>query len=339
MVEIVLIYRNRNLGKPGTSTLGLGVNAMHTSRALARAGYSCRSVAYWDEADIEIPPGTTHCVIEAPWVGISRTVDLALKSPSCRIYVRCHSNLAFLQVEPATITLMRDVALHGETLGNLRLATNSLPLASFFTEAYHVAAAYLPNLYDLDRATIRPDFGPGQPLRVGSFGAVRLQKNHSTAAAAAILMARRLGLPLEFHLMDDHGGAGAREVISAIRSLFAGLSWATCVVHPWAPFPIFRRIVLEMDIALHLTQTETFSLSSADCVAEGVPVVASRVIPWLPSGWLVDNTDDPGEVARVGLHVLQDHRSRSQALQSIADVAARNLSVWGKKIDAKTIDG
>ncbi len=331
--DVLLLYRNRNYGQPGASMIGLGVNAWHTLQVLRGNGYTANAVGVWNEAQIVIPAGVTHCVIEAPWVSIERTLALCSANPSTLFFVRCHSQLAFLQVEPGAVNLMREVVLYGESMHNLALAMNSEPLRDFFAGVYHAGVAYLPNLYQVERPTTKPRATPYETLDCASWGAIRLQKNHIAGAGAALVLARKLGLNLNFHLMIDGGGSGAAEVVQAIGNLFTGLAWAKLVTHTWTSWPLFRRLVAEMDLAFHLSATETFSLSTADSVAEGVPVVVSPMIAWLPQSWQVANTDDPGAAALVGQRLLHDAQAPAKGLAALTATCAANLKAWKAILD------
>ncbi|HEU4405701.1 MAG TPA: hypothetical protein VFS43_10455 [Polyangiaceae bacterium] len=164
----------------------------------------------------------------------------------------------------------------------------------------------MPNLYDAERGPApgrSPLRGEGRPPRVGSFGAMRLLKSHTTSAAAALLAARALGRELAFWVSVDGNDDGGMSVVDALRAMFAGLPWATLVEQPWQDWPAFRRTVSHMDLCLQLSHTETFDLTTADAVAEGVPCVVSPAIEWAPNAWKVDS-DRPEDAARVALQRL-----------------------------------
>src|SRR5262249_24913812 len=152
----------------------------------------------------------------------------------------------------------------------------SLTLKRFFEAAYSGHALYLPNLYDLERVTRRrARRHRSRLLRIGSFGALRLLKNHSTAAAAALMLARKSGCDLELWISTESDTEGGSAVLHALRKMFAGLTWARLVEQPWQDWACFRRTVAGMDLCIQVSMTETFNITSADAVAEGVPSVVS----------------------------------------------------------------
>src|SRR6185437_16742570 len=199
---------------------------------------------------------------------------------------RCHSQIGFLQVESGAITLFREGALLASNNLNFQIAGNSQRFCSFFERTYGHHCAYLPNLYDVARPERFHHHSPGHHLRIGSFGALRLMKNHSTSAAAALLIARRRKANLEFHVsVNRQENPGSQGILASLRNMFAGLNWAKLVEVPWQPWASFRTIVGTMDLCLQLSQSETFNIVTADAAAEGVPSVVSEVIDWVPQSW------------------------------------------------------
>lgn len=331
-MSILFIFRNKAYGKPGTSMMGLGVNCLNSLAVLKRLGIVANASAVWDASDVEaeiVKYNPRSVIIEAPWIEIPDLLHICTTHPKVHFYVRCHSNLAFLQVEPGAINLIRETILYSESLLNLNMASNSFSFCQFVEEVYHGRCVYLPNLYNYERIATKRVVVPTHVLKVGSFGAIRLQKNHISGAGAALILARRLGINLEFNLIVDGTGGGKEEVVQSIRNLFSGLSWAKLVVTPWSSWPVFRRLVSSMDLAFHLSCTETFSLSTADCLAENVPVVGSEVIYWLPKTWQA-NLDNPEDAARVGYNLLHDVRSPAIGQSALENICVKNEVVWVK---------
>ena len=172
---------------------------------------------------------------------------------------------------------------------NLTIAANSRRLTDFLRSTYDAHVLYLPNLYDLERVQRRRDERhQHRLLRIGTFGALRWLKNHTTAAAAALAMARQRGCDLELWMSVYCEGHG-RTVLQSVRNLFAGLPWARLHEAPWESWAAFRRIVGSMDLTLQPSFTETFNIVTADSVAEGVPAVVSHAVEWAPESWKADH--------------------------------------------------
>src|SRR5258708_14628940 len=118
-MSLLFIYRNRCYGKPGTATLGLGVNCLNTLRCLKRLGIEANAVAVWDAADIEPAIqkySPTIVIIEAPWLSMEEVLKLCTTHPKIHFYIRCHNNFAFLQVEPGAVNLIRETILYSESM-------------------------------------------------------------------------------------------------------------------------------------------------------------------------------------------------------------------------------
>lgn len=146
-------------------------------------------------------------------------------------------------------------------------------------------------------------------LRIGSFGALRLLKNHTTAAAAALMLARKRGCDLEFSVSVESDTMGGAAVLDALRKMFADLKWAKLVERPWEDWATFRQTVSGMDLCLQVSMTETFNITMADAVAEGVPCVVSPSIEWAPDYWKAD-TDRLEDVVRIGAVAARELRRR-----------------------------
>src|SRR5262249_19648726 len=139
-------------------------------------------------------PNTTHCVLEAPWVPADAMQLLLAEFPEVHFLVRCHSQIGFLQVEAGAIRILPDLLILQERVKTRSVAANSHRLKHFVEKTYAGACLYLPNLYDIERVHRKRDTSHDhRSLRIGSFGALRLLKNHTTAAAAALMVARQRG--------------------------------------------------------------------------------------------------------------------------------------------------
>lgn len=302
--HVLLVYRNLTKVPTCGSAIGLGVSAAHTVRVLRRAGVDIEAAPAAEPQDIHAAvaarPHLTHCMLEAPWVSRDAMIELLRAFPRVHFLVRTHSQIGFLQVEPGAIELIRELLILQENSLNLSVATNSLTLKRFLETAYCGHALYLPNLYDLERVTRKHTVRhASRVLRIGSFGALRLLKNHTTAAAAALMLARKSGCELEFWISTDNDTEGGIAVLDALRKMFAGLTWARLVEQPWQNWASFRRTVAGMDLCIQVSMTETFNITSADAVAEGVPSVVSPSIEWAPNYWKAD-PDRLEDIVRIG---------------------------------------
>ncbi len=329
--NVLLLYRNLAKAQLG-SNIGLGVNALHTVRVLRRAGAVVEAASVAEPADVKARlverPGITHCVIEAPWVPRDAMADLLRAFPKVHFLVRSHSQIGFLQIEPGAIQLLRELLTLQDNSLNLTVATNSLTLKRFFETAYGGHTLYLPNLYDLERVTRKRDVThTSRTLRIGSFGALRMLKNHTTAAAAALMLARKRGCDLEFSVSVENDTMGGAAVLDALRKMFADLKWAKLVERPWEDWATFRQTVSGMDLCLQVSMTETFNITTADAVAEGVPCVVSPCIEWAPDYWKAD-TDRLEDVVRIGSSLLASCDGAEDGLTALSAFVVDATDRW-----------
>jgi hypothetical protein len=327
--HVLICYRNR-FGN--VCHVGLGVNAMHTCRTLRKAGILADPAGVKEPKDVEPfitgTPTLTHVVLEAPWIPTATIAAWMRRWPRIHFTCRCHSQVGFLQVEAGAVHLLREYLHLQDGDLSFMVSGNNRRLCQFIQSTYNSHCTYLPNLYDLTTPYAPKRWQPHthKLLRISSFGAMRLLKNHSTAAAAAQMIARARGCDLEFHV-NVNREEGGRGVLQMLRNLFAGLAWAKLVEVPWANWAEFRHAVAFMDLALQPSFTETFNLTSADAVAEGVPVVASSAVEWLPP-WCHADPDDAADIARVGSGLLTNPLGHPDVLQYLARYVAEGVAIW-----------
>jgi hypothetical protein len=329
--HVALFYRNFLAKQPTYCHVGLGVNALHTARVLRRQRVRADVFGVWEPKDVATTlaemPSVTHCLIEALWIGTPDLATLLAQFPRVHFLVRAHSEVGFLQVEPGAITLLRDQMLLADQQLNLTIAANSRRLTDFLRTAYDARVLYLPNLYDLERVhRRRREPHAHRLLRIGSFGALRWLKNHTTAAAAALTIARARGADLEFWMSVDREEHG-KTVLQAVRNLFAGLPWARLHEAPWLPWAAFRRTVGAMDLTLQPSFTETFNIVTADSVAEGVPAVVSHAVEWVPESWKAE-PDEIHEIARIGAALLANPSSADDGLRALERYVETAIGLW-----------
>lgn len=318
---------------------GLGINALMTVKCLRKAGIRAdlRAVMHIVDVRKELDKlNPTHAVIQALWISADDQAELCQAYPDTHFIIRCHSQIGFLQVEPNAIRILRDLLFMQELQLNLSVSANTHRLKDFLEQTYKSRIVYLPNLYDLERVHRKRDESHHhRVVRIGSFGAHRLLKNHTTAAAAALMMAERRGSDLEFYV-----NAGREEnlpkkltVISALRGMFDKLSWAKLIEVPWAEWSQFRHEVAHMDLCMQVSFTETFNIVTADAVAEGVPSVVSSAIEWTPERWHAD-VDNANDIAQVGSNLLWDIHAAEEGLHALEGYVKRGVHHWKEYLDS-----
>jgi hypothetical protein len=340
-VRAVLCPLNYN-GTQHVSHTGLSTSAMNTARFLRNRGINVTVRPMRTKADILAlieSDKPTHVVINALWLPTADLAAIVHGNPSIHFAILVHSNIAFLQVEPHGIKLLREaVDLELSALGNFNVCANSRAGVAGMQDAWECPATYLPNLYYLDN-TVRVSRRKwsGGTLRIGAFGALRPLKNPTASAFAALSIATNLGTNLEFHVntgRNDGGWAG--RLLAAIHAIYDGLPYARIVHDDWLPWCEFRRLVRHMHLLLQPSFTESFNVVTADGVAEGVPSVVSDVIEWAPDWWKAspDNTED---IARVGRTLLTDAHSGTDGVNALTVHNEDGYLQWVKFLQAKLV--
>jgi hypothetical protein len=329
-MKVVFCY-SKNPKCPHGRHSGIGISCLSTAKTLMQHGYQAEvwPITGGDELWFLLSKhkGVTHIVIAAFFIPTDYLAKLAFAFPDIKFAVNSHSNVGFLQAEPEAITKFREtVSLQVESR-NVFASGNS----QNFVHAMRVSFGHcllLPNLYFLHghEGTLKPLWNGGV-LRLGCFGALRVQKNISTAVVAAIEIARQLKAITQIWInvgRDDNTGD---VVIRAARAWTNDLPGITLNELPWQNWAEFRKTASTMHCLIQPSYSETFSQVSADACAEGVPTISGDAIEWLPSQWKA-NTDDPSSIAQAVRFVLADHHASALGLQSLKSRNNVSLGFW-----------
>ena len=287
MKRILFILKNTNYGNYPGKASGLRCSAQFVSDMLNDLGFVSEVVIVTDNNDIDREVtrfAANVAIIEALWVVPEKFDILKKLHPTVEWVVRLHSELPFLANEGISIDWIR-----GYTERDVRVAFNSYrTYADFVSLGFY--PFYLPNYYPkLTPAAKAVQQTPGL-LNVGCFGAIRPLKNQFTQAVAAIDYAESKGLYLKFHMnigrVEDHGAS----VLKSIKSLFA-FGNRELIQHGWYDHDNFLFLLDQMDIALSVSFTETFSIVTADAVSRRIPIVTSPEVTWADPDVMATPTD------------------------------------------------
>lgn len=335
-VRVALVYRDFTGGS--VSHVGLGVTAAYTAKTLRLHGIWAdvwpvkdprqlrerlhRTHAIADQCG-QLRP--THVILSAPWVPTCDVALLASEFPEVRFVVVSHSSVGFLSADPHAIRQLRETAHLQLASHNVFVGGNSRKFTDWATEAWAVRAVCLPNLYSLEETFPQHDRRwDGGALRLGLFGANRPLKNFLSAAAATVEMARRLRVPIELLLSSGRSEGGN---LRALQELTEHIPNLRVVQTGWLAWPAFRELIRSVDLVFQVSYTETFNVVSADAVAEGVPVVGSAAIDWLPTWWQAQ-ADEPLDVARVAERLLRDPHAPRHGRKALHDYVERGVAMW-----------
>lgn len=337
----MLAYKNLAAAR-GVSHVGLGVAAINTSATLRRLGYwvdvwSC-TTADELESRLEVTQRgaardrahpVSHVVISAPWIATDRMQRLLSRFSDVDFSTVSHSNLGFLMADPCGIRLLREAAELTVGYRNYEVAGNCTRFCDAWQSMYGTRPRYLPNLYDVSSIKSVGQREPyhGGTLRVGVFGATRALKNQVTAVAAAIELGARMRADVEIWTNSGRN-EGGDTVDSAIQQLVAGLEpHVKLVPAGWRTWPAFRQVVAKMHVLLNVSYTESFNVTVADGIAEGVASVVSDAIPWVPNDWQAC-ADDTSDIALVAGRLLHDRHAVDHGQRALRAYVEHGVAEW-----------
>ena len=96
---------------------------------------------------------------------------------------------------------------------------------------------------------------------------------------------------MAFHINGGRIEGNGDPVLKNLRAMFASCKTAELVEHVWHPHAEFRSLIAGMHMVAQVSFSETFNIVAADAVAEGVPIVTSREVPWVGGYAHADPTD------------------------------------------------
>ena len=336
--RVALVYRD--FEGDGVSHVGLGVSAQYTAKTLQHHGIwaevwptrSAKALAdrlrharTTADAGGDVRP--THVILAAPWIVTPDVASLAAQFPDVVFVVVSHSSVGFLSADPHAIRLLRETADLQLSSHNVCVGGNSQKFTQWATVAWGIDAVWLPNLYCL--AETFPQHDPhwdGGALRIGMFGANRPLKNFLSGAAGAVELARRLRVPVELLLSSGRNEGGNYRALQEMTEHIANLR---VMETGWLPWAEFRRLLRTIHLVLQPSYTETFNVVTADAIAEGVPVVATDAIDWVPSWWQA-KADQPLDIARVAERLLRDPRAARDGRQALELYVQRGVVAWSQ---------
>jgi glycosyltransferase involved in cell wall biosynthesis len=336
-LRVIFAYKNFSANK-NISHIGLGVAGLNTSKFLNHQGIHSEVWPIVDSNDLRQKLNLyhaqhphrviTHVVISAPWIPTAALNQLCQLFHHIKFAVNCHSNVGFLQADPNGMRLVREGLDLEMATPNFKIAANSKKMAKWVEHAYGNPCAYLPNLYFLHRLVgrHRPCYSGG-PLKIGCFGAIRPQKNLSSAVAACIEVAHTLKVPTQVWISSGRSEGGGDVVLRTVKEMVKGLPNLTLHESGWQTWPSFRRLVGSMHLLLQPSYTESFNMVTADGISESVPSVVGEAIDWVPTHWQA-NADDVFDIARVGRYLLAHQGAAEEGLNALQHHNSQGFTAW-----------
>lgn len=284
MIRLLLICKRRNIGYTYGVPFGLLNSARFVSEALARyedVVSKVVDVIDGNSIDREVHLyRPTHVVLEALWVTPAKVEELLKLWPKVKWIVRGHSKAPFIAMEGIAMEWIGEYAKLANKYKNFEFSANSIEFNEEVRAVFHTKSVYLPNIYEPP-----PKVGHRKPkdeyIDVGCFGAIRPLKNQLLQAIAAIQFADQIHKPLKFHINANRTEQRGEQVLKNLQNLFK-FTKHKLVEHKWQHHSTFLRLVRSMDLGLQVSLTESFNIVTADFVSQGVPIVVSPDITWMP---------------------------------------------------------
>lgn len=255
----------------------------------------------------------SHVIIEALWVVPQKFAVLQKLHPMVTWIIRLHSEMPFMAGEGMAMDWLGDYSRFSNILiginaprmlGEIRLYLGHLNNWSQAETKRRVI--YMPNFYPQEHVTKSVDRDKSV-IDVGCFGAVRLLKNHVVQAFAAIQFAENNNKRLRFHINAGRIEMQGQPVLNNLKGMFQQIHGLghELVNHTWVPRQEFLKICADMDVGMQASLSETFNIVGADLISQGVPVVGTKEIPWLPGVVCADPTSSQ-DIAKK-LQLAYDH--------------------------------
>jgi hypothetical protein len=324
---------------------GLYNSASFVCNMLVEEGYEAELVHVIDANSIDREVTRYRpdvVIIEALWVLPAKFDQLHRLHPDVNWIVRIHSEVPFLALEGSAIERIMGYINHQHVF----VAFNAEETYDEFKILGEVIGhdaeeqiLYLPNYYPVERngrvdrpITPRPN---GACIDVGCFGSMRPLKNQLLQAIAAIEYAKKHKLCLRFHINSTRqDNDTAIPVLRNIRALFRGLDNTDyqLVEHAWLERPDFLELISRMDIGLQVSLTESFNIVMADFVSQGVPVVVSQEVNWVPD-WLHAQETSSKDIVKImerAMWLVKRFPSLDWVRNSLVREVRKNKNIWLK---------
>jgi hypothetical protein len=284
-MRVLFVLKDRFYNKTHSKSYGLINSSKQVADYLETIGYTCKVVQvidanYIDREIFEFRPDIV--IIEALWVSGAKMKELIeiKRYKHIKWIVRIHSNIGFLSAETLALKYVNDyIELQKE---NLFVSCNNLEFNNNLSKAMNYEFVYLPNIIDIHFH--EPDKEYTNYIDIGCFGSLRILKNQCYQAMCAMEAADRMRKRLRFHVtvdVDIDQKSVVNPVLKNLEELFKN-SQHELVKHMWLEQAEFHHLIKEMHLGLQDSYTESFNIVTSDFVNEGVPIIVSPSITWMP---------------------------------------------------------
>lgn len=297
---LFVLRKHEGSGGYGAISSGLKNSATFVADMLKAEGIAETSVVIvrdGNQIDREVHHYKPEIVIlEAIWCPPAKLRELVRLYPKIAWVVRIHSEITFLANEGSAIAYIAEYC----KIPNVVIAPNS-PFAT--KDLKQFKSVYLPNYYPVRKLkALEWKEEECSFLSVGCFGAIRPMKNQLAQAFAAIEHCNYKSIEhLRFYVNATRAEQGGDQVLKNLIALFAAQKQDyRLVLSPWSGRDEFLALVRKMDVCMNVSLSETFCITAADAVAQGIPVVVSPEVFWTDKRCQCDPTDIPEMAITLG---------------------------------------
>ncbi len=242
-----------------------------------------------DKEIFEVKP--THVFLEAIWTHPKKVLELINlpRYKDIQFFVRVHSKIEFLSNEGCAFEWLLEYNKIAKVHKNFKISFNNSETVDDFKDALGIKSEYTPNIYLFEK--VRDKIHYSDHLKIGSFSALRIQKNIMNQAVAALQFARENDYTIEFHIKNSlqHESQG-ENILKNLKAIFKETKHKL-VISEWTNHEEFLKLVAEMDIMMNVSSSESFCIAAADGVIQNIPTIGSPEIKFLDSWYQVDPTD------------------------------------------------
>lgn len=333
--KILICYKNTKVIDPNACHIGMGVTSINNRKFLYLNNIEANVISVIDGYDLrnllnqKEYRDVTHVVISAPFFDTGFLKQLCYSFPTIKFTITFHSNSGFLGLDKWAMGMLGELIEVEKILPNFKISVNSEKFAKTVNEIFKMKILVLPNLYPFNlQNQYKPRKSMLNVFKIGCFSAIRSLKNIPTAAFAAAIYSQQKNIPVEFHIVVGRNeDPQADKIIQGIENLFKHIPNIKLIKNEWRESEDFHDLVKDMNILFMPSFTESFNNVTADAISNGVPVIVSSAIDWLPTKF-VANSDDAYDIVKVADNILRDSCAVADGMIALEEHNNKSLKIW-----------
>lgn len=279
--KILFLLKQRIYNENYATSYGLINSSKQIALFLEKNNYDCKviTVADGNAIDKELYKYKPDIVVlEALWCPSYKLKELIelQRYKNIKWIVRIHSDSGFLSAESNALKYVNEYLELNKN--NLFISFNNKEFAGEINKILNENIIYLPNIIKLDNHFKKKK--NKNEIHIGCFGALRILKNQLFQGICAINAANKLNKKLFFHI-NTAVTDNTNPVLNNLREIFKNTEH-NLIIHKWLEHEKFEKLIQKMDLGLQLSYTESFNIVAADFVNNGIPIIVSEAINWVP---------------------------------------------------------